>query len=213
MEKQKTKKSEAERLYDMTVYERPFWEAGKAVAGADEVGRGPLAGPVMAACVIMPQTPLLDYVNDSKKVSPKRREKLFEQICSTAIVYGIGMATVEEIDNLGIVPATKLAFKRAYIAMDYPCEDLLVDALSGLDIPIRQHSIIHGDALSYSIAAASIVAKVTRDRLMLELHEEYPEYGFDTNKGYGTAQHIATIKQIGACEVHRKRFIVNFVGK
>ena len=164
--------NEAERLEQMTQYERPFWERGIAVAGMDEVGRGPLAGPVVAACVILPPGLMIEGVNDSKKLTKKRMEKLYPLITGGAAAFGTGWVFQKEIDEINILQATKKAFAEAYrnalahCPGDYVCSDVFVDAVKELDIPAVQHSLIHGDALCYSIAAASIVAKVERDRYM-----------------------------------------------
>lgn len=158
--------------------ERKFWEKEIFPAGMDEAGRGPLAGPVVAACVILPPAPLIESVNDSKKVSERRREILAPIIRETALAVGIGWVDEREIDRRNILEATKTAFARAYEAMDSPCAHVLVDAMSGLAIPAEQHALIHGDALSYLIAAASIVAKVERDGYMRRMDEAYPHYGF-----------------------------------
>ncbi len=204
---------EQQRLFAMTEYERPLWEEGLIVAGMDEVGRGPLAGPVVTCCIIMPPEPLIEGVNDSKKLSEKKRETLYDRILETAVACGIGMADEKTIDDINILNATKQAFALAYKDMSAECDTVLVDAVKDLDIPCRQQPIIHGDALSYSIACASIIAKVTRDRLMVKLDEEYPGYGFKKHKGYGTAEHIAAIRTMGPCPIHRRSFIKNFVEK
>ena len=188
-----------------------FWSQGIVVAGMDEVGRGPLAGNVVTACVVMPPEPLLPWVDDSKKLSEKRREALYEQILETAVYARVILASPEEIDRVNILNATKNAMAMA--AKDAPCDLFLVDAIDKLNVPGEVRGIIHGDALCYSIAAASILAKVTRDRLMRELDEQYPMYGFAKNKGYGTAQHIAALREYGPCPAHRRSFIGNFVGK
>lgn len=200
-------RNEAERLRALTRLEREFWEAGIFPAGMDEVGRGPLAGPVVAACVILPPEPLIEYVNDSKKVSEKRREKLAPAIRDAAVAVGIGWADEREIDEINILRATKNAFVRAYEAMNCACTHVLVDAVEGIAIPAEQHALIHGDALSYLIAAASIVAKVERDAYMRRMDAAYPQYGFARNKGYGTAEHIAALKRHGPCPLHRESFI------
>lgn len=203
-----TRIPEEERLYALTALERTFWETpGIVLAGMDEVGRGPLAGPVVTACVALPPEPLIHYVNDSKKVSPNRREKLFDEICALAAGYATGWVFQEEIDQINILQATKKAFCQAYQAMPVPVTDVLVDAVKDLNIPARQHAYVHGDAISYLIAAASIVAKVTRDRYMAEQDALYPQYGFAKNKGYGTAEHIAALKAYGPCPLHRRSFI------
>ncbi len=205
------RQSERERLQELTCMERKFWEKELFPAGMDEVGRGPLAGPVVAACVILPPAPLIEYVNDSKKVSERRREMLAPIIRETALAVGIGWADEQEIDQRNILEATKTAFARAYEAMNSPCAHVLVDAVSGLAIPAEQHALIHGDALSYLIAAASIVAKVERDGYMRRMDEAYPHYGFAKNKGYGTAEHIAAIRRYGPCPLHRRSFLKNIL--
>ncbi len=198
---------EPARLLAMTETERAFWARGCFPAGMDEVGRGPLAGPVVAACVMLPPEPVIEYVDDSKKVAAGRREKLAPVIKKTALACGVGWVFQDEIDEINILNATKKAFRLAYHEMGFDCSDVLVDAVKGLDIPARQHPIVHGDALCYLIAAASIVAKVERDAYMIRMHEQYPQYGFDQNKGYGTARHIAALREYGPCPLHRKSFI------
>ena len=198
-----------ERLAILTQTDSPLWDAGVVFAGMDEAGRGPLAGNVVAACVIMPKTPLLPWVDDSKKLSALRRDKVFDEIMQTALFVGVGQASPEEIDQFNILEATKLAMRRA--AEGCPASLYLIDALSGLGLPGEERGIIHGDALCYSIAAASIVAKVTRDRQLLELDSAYPGYGFAQHKGYGTARHIVALKALGPCPAHRKSFIGHFV--
>lgn len=202
--------SEAERLVTMTEYEREYWIRGASVGGMDEAGRGPLAGPVVAACVVLPPEPLVEYVNDSKKISEKRRETLFNAIISAAD-YGVGIVGVDIIDEINILQATRLAFKAAYNNMDKRPAMLLVDALKSLDVPARQLAIIKGDQKSYLIAAASIIAKVTRDRMLTELDVTYPLYGFARHKGYGTAQHIAALHAYGPCPEHRRTFIKGII--
>ena len=207
----KNKRDESERLFELTAYERPLWEAGKTVCGMDEVGRGPLAGPVVTCCVIMPSEPLIEGVNDSKKISEKKRELLYVRIKETAIAVGFGIRDEKAIDELNILNATKEAFVSAYRNMGVSADAALIDAVSGLDIPCEKIPIIHGDALSYSIACASILAKVERDRFMVAQDELYPEYGFAKNKGYGTAEHIKALKEHGPCPIHRRSFIKNFI--
>lgn len=194
-----------ERIVRMTQLEKPYWEQGIYIGGVDEAGRGPLAGPVVAACVVMPDQPLLLDVNDSKKVSEKKREQLFEEIYKIAKAVGVGIASVEEIETLNIKNAARLAMKRA-IEMAQP-ERIFVDAERDLDVIMPQEAIVHGDAVSYSIAAASIIAKVTRDHMLLELDKEYPMYGFAQHKGYGTAAHYEALRTYGPCPAHRKLFI------
>lgn len=197
------------RLAEISATDREIWETGRVFAGIDEAGRGPLCGPVAAACVVMPKEPLLLYVDDSKKLTEKRREALYDQILETALYAKVILASPEEIDRVNILNATKNAM--ALAAKDAPCDLFLVDAIATLDVQGEVRGIIHGDAVCYSIAAASILAKVTRDRLMRELDETYPQYGFAKNKGYGTAQHIAALKEYGPCPAHRRSFIGNFV--
>ena len=196
-------------LEEISQTDRAICETGRAFAGIDEAGRGPLCGPVAAACVVMPREPLLLYVDDSKKLTEKRREALYERILETAVYAKVILASPEEIDRVNILNATKNAM--ALAAKDAPCDLFLVDAIDRLDVPGEVRGIVHGDALCYSIAAASILAKVTRDRLMRELDEQYPQYGFAKNKGYGTAQHIAAMKAYGPCPAHRRSFIGHFV--
>ncbi|MDO4571803.1 MAG: ribonuclease HII [Clostridia bacterium] len=204
--------AEEERLRLITAPDREFWRRpGCLLAGMDEVGRGPLAGPVVAGCVVMPSEPLIPYVNDSKKLSPARRETLCEQIRLTARAVSLAWIGPELIDEINILEATKRGFREAFARIGLPVTDVLIDALSGLDIPARQHALVHGDALSYSIAAASIVAKVERDRYMTEQDALYPVYGFSRNKGYGTREHIEALKAHGPCPLHRRSFIKNFL--
>lgn len=185
------------------------WRQGyRHVAGLDEAGRGPLAGPVVAAAVVLdPDVAQVWWADlrDSKQLPAPRREEFAARIRETADV-AVGVASHEEIDRLGIVPATRLAMGRALIGL--PCRPghLLVDALSLPDVDLPQRAIVHGDALSASIAAASIVAKVTRDRMMDEFHARYPDYGFDRNRGYATASHMRALAEYGPCPIHRRRF-------
>ncbi len=178
----------------------------QVIAGIDEVGRGPLAGPVIAAAVILPNNCEMLEVNDSKKLSEKKRDVLFTQICETAVAVGIGIVDEQTIDKINIYQATKLAMKEAVEKLSFTPDYLLLDALKLEAVPIAQESIIKGDAKSVSIAAASIVAKVTRDRLMKEYAEQYPGYGFENNAGYGTKEHLAGLDQLGPCPIHRKTF-------
>ncbi len=202
-------KKRQERLQLLTAGDSVYWQAGIPVAGMDEVGRGPLAGCVLAACVIMPPEPLIEWVDDSKKLSEKRRELVYEDIMQHALFVGIGRAEPEEIDRINILNATRNAMRRA--AEGCPAEIYLLDAMDNLGLNGQEVSLIHGDALSYSIAAASIVAKVTRDREMRQMHEKYPQYGFLSNKGYGTKAHTDALREIGPCPIHRKSFIANFI--
>ncbi|MBQ8129042.1 MAG: ribonuclease HII [Clostridia bacterium] len=203
------KKDWQARLSEISATDRELWAAGRVFAGIDEAGRGPLCGPVAAACVVMPPEPLLLYVDDSKKLTEKRRESLYDEILKTAVYARVSLASAEEIDRLNILQATKKAMAEA--AKDAPCTLFLVDAVDALDVPGEVRGIVHGDALCYSIAAASILAKVTRDRLLREMDARYPEYGFARNKGYGTAEHIAALKKYGPCPEHRRSFIGHFV--
>lgn len=177
------------------------------VAGIDEVGRGPLAGDVVTACVVMPQEPLLPWIDDSKKLSEVRREKVFQEIMDIALYVGIAKVSPAEIDQINILEATRKAMREC--AAQVPADIFLIDAVTGLGLNGQEVPIIKGDATSYSIAAASIVAKVTRDRDMIELDKQYPAYGFARNKGYGTPEHVAALKAIGPCPAHRRSFIRN----
>ena len=181
----------------------------KFLAGIDEVGRGPLAGPVTTACCMLPLDEPIDKINDSKKLSESRREKLFEFITEKA-AYSVASVSNEEIDELNILEATKKAMRECAGELMPVPELILIDAVK-LDLGVKTESIIHGDALSYNIAAASIIAKVTRDRFMTEADKLYPQYGFARNKGYGTAEHIAALKKYGPCPLHRRTFIKNFI--
>ena len=203
------KKDWQARRLEITETDRALWREGCVFAGIDEAGRGPLCGPVAAACVVMPPEPLLLYVDDSKKLTEKRREALYDEILKTAVYARVALASAEEIDRLNILQATKKAMAEA--AEDAPCSLFLVDAVDALDVKGEVRGIVHGDALCYSIAAASILAKVTRDRLLREMDARYPEYGFARNKGYGTAEHIAALKRFGPCPEHRRSFIGHFV--
>lgn len=209
----KIKERENARLARMTEYEREFWSSGLLAAGMDEAGRGPLAGPVVAACVIMPsgEELLIPGVNDSKKLSEKKRNELYDYVLAAAIDYGVGWVYQDVIDRINILEATKLAFKLAFENMSHQCDDVLIDAVKEIDIPARQYPIVHGDAKSYSIAAASIIAKVQRDRYMIAQDKLYPMYGFAKHKGYGTAQHMAAIEQHGLCSLHRKSFCKKYL--
>ena len=183
----------------------------KYIAGVDEVGRGPIAGPVVCCAAIMPfdDENVIDGVDDSKKVSAKKRESLYETLKSKAIAYKICRIEPEEIDEINILEATKKCMRMCVEGLEIKPDLVLVDALN-LDLPVKSVPIIKGDAKSYSIGAASIIAKVYRDRLMDEYDEIYPEYGFKNNKGYGTKTHIDALKETGACPIHRKTFIKNF---
>lgn len=200
------------RLEGMREFENKYSDLAY-IAGIDEAGRGPLAGPVVAAAVILPKDIFLPFLNDSKKVTEKRRDVLFDEIKQNAIAYGIGIASNTLIDEINILQATYEAMREAINALEKTPDVLLVDAVHIPDINIKQVGIVKGDAKSVNIAAASILAKVTRDRLMAEYDKIYPEYGFASNKGYGTETHIAALKEIGPCAIHRKSFIGNFVSE
>ena len=202
-------KSRQTRLTELTQIDAPLWAQGVRFAGMDEAGRGPLAGNVVAACVVMPPEPLIEWVDDSKKLSPLRRDKVYDEIMRVALFVGVGEASPEEIDEINILNATKEAMRRA--AKDARADLYLLDALCGLGLSGQERGIVHGDALSYSIAAASVIAKVTRDREMAALDAAYPGYGFVKHKGYGTAEHIAALKTLGPCPAHRRTFITHFV--
>lgn len=195
---------------ELMQYENMLLEKGyKYICGVDEVGRGPLAGPVTCCAVIMNLEDLIVGVNDSKKVSKKKREKLFDEIKSKAISYSICSYTPKQIDEMNILNATKACMRDAIMSLDVTPDIVLVDALK-LDIPYKTMGIIKGDALSYSIASASILAKVTRDSYMTEMANIYPEYDFASNMGYGTKKHIDALKEYGPTPIHRKTFIGNF---
>lgn len=195
----------------MTTAELFAYDKGFAglVAGVDEAGRGPLAGPVVCACCVMGDT-YIEGINDSKKLSEKKREALYEKIVASALAYGVGIVDEKTIDEINILNATKKGMQIAANSLKVTPDIVLIDAVKGLELPYRQQAIIKGDATSYAIAAASIIAKVTRDRLMRAAGENFPEYGFAKNKGYGTAEHIAALKKFGPCELHRRTFIRNF---
>jgi len=192
----------AERLEALLAFDRGY---EGSLAGMDEVGRGPLAGDVVTACVMLPPDSRILWVDDSKKLSEKRREQVYEEILQEALYVGIGRCSPAEIDRINILEATKQAMRMAAEAV--PAEVFLIDAVKGLGLKGREVPLIRGDACSYRIAAASIVAKVTRDREMRMLDEKYPEYGFARNKGYGTAEHIAALRRYGPCPIHRQSFL------
>lgn len=209
------KEKEIERLNKLKAEELEIYDKHseiKYICGIDEAGRGPLAGPVVVGAVIMPKDSFIEGVNDSKKVSEKKREKLYEQITDEAIAYGVGIVDQRKIDEINILNATKLALKQAVQSLKVRPDLIVVDALDKMDtcgIPYK--SYIKGDALVYSISAASIIAKVTRDRIMRQWDEIYPEYGFAKHKGYGTAEHMKAIREYGATSLHRKTFIKNII--
>lgn len=202
--------AEKQRILQMQVFEQELSEH-LIFCGIDEAGRGPLAGPVVAAAVIMPVDCKLLYINDSKKLSEAKREELYDQIMTEAISVGVGMASPERIDEINILQATYEAMRYAVSLLDPVPEVLVNDAVTIPAMSQIQKPVIKGDAKCYSIAAASIIAKVTRDRIMKQYDELYPEYGFSGHKGYGSAAHIAAIQKYGPCPIHRKSFIKNFL--
>ena len=209
------KEKEIARLTELKKIENDIYKNDsniKYICGIDEAGRGPLAGPVVVASVIMPKDSMIEWVNDSKKVSEKRREELYDIIIKEAVSYGIGIIDEKTIDKINILNATKKGLTDSLKELKVRPDLIVVDALNGIDtLQIPYMSIIKGDAKCYSISAASILAKVTRDRIMRKYDEMYPEYGFEKHKGYGTAAHIAKIKEIGPCPIHRNTFIKNFI--
>lgn len=208
------KEKEEARLKKLKEIEENIYKNSKIeyICGIDEAGRGPLAGPVVVASVIMPKDSMIEGVNDSKKVSEKKREMLYEQIIDEAISYGISIIDEKEIDRINILNATKKGLTDSLKQLEVKPNIIIVDALNKIDtLGIPYESIIKGDAKAYSIAAASILAKVTRDRIMRQWDEVYPIYGFEKNKGYGTKEHIDAIKKYGLCSIHRTTFTKNFV--
>lgn len=219
------KEKELARLTELKKVEEELYITNHltAIAGIDEAGRGPLAGPVVVACCMMPRESMIEGVNDSKKIAEKKRERLYELITEEAISYGVGIIGQNEIDEINILQATKKGLTMAIKEMEEKLKEkpelgiikpdaILVDALTKIDTDgIPYKSIIHGDAISYSISCASIIAKVTRDRIMRQWDEVYPQYGFIKHKGYGTAAHIQAIKEYGLCPLHRRSFTKNFV--
>lgn len=207
------KEKEEQRLNMLKQYENDLRNKGyKYICGIDEAGRGPLAGPVVVASVIMPANSIIEGINDSKKVSEKKREKLYDLILEEAISYGVGIIGQDEIDEINILNATKKGLTMSLQELTQKPDLIIVDALTHIDtLGIPYESIIKGDAKCYSISAASIIAKVTRDRIMREWDKVYPQYGFAQHKGYGTSAHINAIKEFGPCPLHRRSFIKNFV--
>ena len=192
----------------MLQYENRFRSEGYTmICGADEAGRGPFAGPVCAAAVIFPEGKIIEGVNDSKKLSEKKREKLFDTIREEALAYHIAWASVEEIEELNILEAAMLAMKRAVEGLPLTADFAMIDGNKTPALSVPCAAIVDGDALSHSIAAASILAKVSRDRLMREYAVRYPQYGFEKHKGYGTKQHCEMILEYGPCEIHRRSFL------
>ena len=212
MRELKGEKLEAElkRIEALKQYEKEYEHLGY-VCGIDEVGRGPFAGPVVACAVILPKDCSILYINDSKKLSEKRREELYDIIIKEAVAYGIGIKDNNRIDEINILQATYEAMREAISNLSVKPDVLLNDAVTIPGVDIKQVPIIKGDAKSISIGAASIVAKVTRDRMMAEFDEKYPGYEFAKNKGYGTAAHIEGLKKYGPCEIHRRSFIHNYI--
>lgn len=201
---------ELARLEAMREYEDTY-DACAYICGIDEAGRGPLAGPVVAAAAVLPKDCQIFYLNDSKKLSEKKRDLLFDEIKEKTVAYGIGIVSPQVIDEINILQATYEAMRQAISQLNVIPEILLNDAVTIPGVDIMQVPIVKGDAKSVSIAAASILAKVTRDRMMMEYDQIYPEYGFAKHKGYGTAAHIAALKEYGPCPIHRRTFIKKFV--
>ena len=203
-----------ENPVDLWRYEREAFAEGFAVVcGVDEVGRGPLAGPVCAAAVILPRETVIDGLNDSKKLPDKKRRELYDIITERAVAYGIAFASEQEIDEVNILQATFLAMERAMEKLSVRPQLALIDGNRAKDFGLPVRTIVSGDALSASIAAASILAKVTRDRLMEELDGEYPQYGFAVHKGYGTKRHYEALRAFGPCPIHRRTFLKKFYGE
>ena len=202
--------TERNRTEAMKVYEKQYRDCG-VICGIDEVGRGPLAGPVVACAVILPEDEEILYLNDSKQLSAKKRDELYDVICEKAVSIGIGIVGPERIDEINILQATYEAMRQAVSKLTPQPDVLLNDAVTIPGLSMKQVPIIKGDAKSVSIAAASIVAKVTRDRMMVEYDSVYPGYDFASNKGYGSAAHIAALKEKGPTEIHRRSFIGNFI--
>lgn len=198
------------RIENMCEYEKKYSEY-EYIAGIDEVGRGPLAGPVVTCAVILPKNARILYVNDSKKLSETKREELYDEIMNTALAVSIGIQGPDVIDDINILQATYKAMQQSIHNLKIQPDLLLNDAVTIPDIDIKQVPIIKGDAKSISIACASIIAKVTRDRMMADFDKLYPEYDFASNKGYGSSSHIEAIKKYGPCPIHRQSFIKNFI--
>ncbi len=206
------KEKEEERLKHMLEIEEDLYNKGyKLVCGVDEAGRGPLCGPVVAAAVILKPGDTIEGVNDSKKLSEKKREKLYGDIMDRALAVGIGISDVDVIEDVNILNATKLAMKQAIEKLSIVPEYVLIDGNQMIDIDISASTVVHGDAVSESIAAASIIAKVTRDRMLIKWDKDYPEYGFAKHKGYGTKAHIEAIGKYGLTPLHRPSFCTKFI--
>ena len=208
--KKRTRETPGEKLIRLTRIENELWSQGKSIAGIDEVGRGPLAGPVVTACVSIPREKLILGVDDSKKLSEKKREALFDRLLEAASYCETCFVEPGIIDEINILQATRRAMEQCGAGFS---GTFLIDAVTGLHLPGEIQPLIHGDAISYMIGAASIIAKVTRDRYMVELDAKYPMYGFARNKGYGTAEHIAALKKYGPCPEHRRSFIGKILGE
>ena len=206
-------KKEQERLYRMLEFERKYGDEFSCICGIDEAGRGPFAGPVVAGAVILPKGLTIEGLNDSKQVSAKKREELYDEIKEKAVSVGIGMSSPARIDEINILQATYEAMQHAVEDLDVVPDLLLNDAVTIPEMPYRQVPIVKGDAKSVSIAAASVIAKVTRDRLMMQYDKILPEYGFAQNKGYGSQSHIEALKRVGASPIHRRSFIKNFISE
>ena len=199
---------------DLWLYEHEAAREGFAcICGVDEAGRGPLAGPVCAAAVILPPDIQIEGLNDSKKLTDKKRRALYDVITERAVSYGIAFADEQEIDEINILQATFLAMRRAFEKLTVTPDIALIDGNRAPGLSCRERTVVHGDALSASIAAASILAKVTRDRLMEEYDAQYPQYGFAVHKGYGTKRHYAALREFGACPIHRQSFLRRFYGE
>lgn len=206
------KEKEEERLQGMLEIEESLYSKGyKFVCGVDEAGRGPLCGPVVAAAVILKRDDKIEGVNDSKKLSEKKREEVYERIMEKALAVGVGMSDVDVIEEVNILNATKMAMRQAIDNLKQKPDYVLVDGNQWINIDIKGETVVHGDAKSESIAAASIVAKVTRDRMLIDWDKEYPEYGFAKHKGYGTKAHIEAIGKYGLTPIHRPSFCTKFV--
>ena len=203
--------AEVQRLENMLIYEKKYYDTCDYICGIDEAGRGPLAGPVVAGAVILPKGLKIPYLNDSKQLSEKKREELYDVIMEQAVSVGVGIVSPERIDEINILQATYEAMREAVGTLTYRPDVLLNDAVIIPELTIPQEKIIKGDAKSLSIAAASVIAKVTRDRMMKAYHELFPEYGFEKHKGYGSKEHIEMIQKIGPCAIHRRSFLTHFI--
>ena len=212
-EKQReTLEKETARIYQLQQYERDY-ENERLICGIDEVGRGPLAGPVVAGAVILPKNCEILYLNDSKQLSAEKREQLYDIILEHAVAVGIGIVSPQRIDEINILQATFLAMERAMAQLAPPPELALIDGNRSKDFGLPVRTIVKGDSLSASIAAASILAKVTRDRLMEQYDEQYPQYGFAVHKGYGTKRHYEALREYGPCPIHRRTFLKKLYGE